>query len=307
MSSRQLTASCRPAAEGAEAAAPISVLTGATGGIGALVAEKLAAAGHSVVLPGRRPEALQALCEDLRERTGNPRVFWVQCDLASLDSVREAAAVLTSCLDRVDVLVNCAGRFAGAYEETGDGFESHLGVNYLAPFLLTHLLLPLLEAADAPRIVNVAGETARFSRLRLDDLNRRRRYSVLGAYGQSKLALVMFSRLLAERVGPRIAVNALQPAMAATGHLSAGPRWLDRLWRTLAPGPALGARAVARLALRPAPQGKSRRYYIGRWWAPAPFAAYNRERALRLYAESARLVGLDAGAWAPDAATRRAS
>ena len=278
-----------------ESSAPISVLTGATRGIGRHVASAIAGAGHVLVVPGRDPTRSEQLCRDLVAETSNTSIYWVNCDLSELGSVRSAAAQISSATKRIDVLVNNAGHFGGGFEETSDGFERHLAINYLAPFLLTHELLPSLRAASAARVVNVAGETARIGRIRMNDLNRSRKFSVLGAYAQSKLATMLFSRVLAARVASSpMLVNALQPGLAATGHLSAGPRWLDRLWRFMSPKPQRAARAVAALALAANREGTSGRYYFGRLRAFAPFAVYRRKLARTLYNKTADLVEIEA-------------
>jgi NAD(P)-dependent dehydrogenase (short-subunit alcohol dehydrogenase family) len=275
---------------------PICVLTGGTDGIGRIVARRLAAEGHHLVLLARDPSKAARACSEL-----GPRSEWVSCDLASLASVRAAAAEVAARHPRVDLLINNAACFGARFEETADGFEKHLAVNYLAPFLLTHALLPQVALAPAGRVVNVSGETARFGRIRLDDLDRRRGgYSALFAYAQSKLALILFTRSLAARVsGSRITVNALHPGLAATSHLKAGPRWLDRLWRGILPGPDGATRAVVRLATDPSLAGATGRYYVGRLRAFAPCAAYDARLREALYARTAALVGL-AGAGAPD-------
>jgi NAD(P)-dependent dehydrogenase (short-subunit alcohol dehydrogenase family) len=270
----------------------ISVVSGATDGIGRVVAFRLASAGHHVVALARSPDKARSLCSELTAATGAP-ADWVHCDLAALASVRQAAAEVAARFPRIDTLVNNAALFAGRIEETADGFEKQLGVNYLAPFLFTHLLLPNLQAAGPARIVNVSGETARFARIVVGDPERMRRLRPLGAYGQSKLAQILFTFSLAERLaGSQVTVNALHPGPAATGHVSAGPRWLDWFWRAISPRPERAAGAVARLVLRPDLAGVSGRYYIGRLRGPAPFSAYRRKLRESLYATTRTMVGL---------------
>lgn len=266
-----------------------TVLTGATGGIGGVVAAKLAAEGHVLVLPGRSADRSEALCRELAERSGNPHVYWVPCDLASLDDVRRAADEIAEKLPRVDALVNNAGIFGSAREEI-DGLERHLVVNYLAAFLLTHRLLPLLERAGG-RIVNVSGETARIGHIRLRDLNRTRGYTALGAYAQTKLALICFARTLAERVEDRgVRVSVLTPGIAGTDHLAAAPRWLDWIWRRL-PGPERAGAAVTRRVLASPTEGAP--YYVGTLRMFAPWPARRKRVRDALYAQSAELVGLE--------------
>lgn len=268
---------------------PVSILTGATGGIGGVLARQLVAADHQVVVLVRDAERGEKLCTELGGATR-----WVLCDLASLDSVRRAVQRVDSCVPRVDRLINNAAVYTPKQGQTVDGFEMHLGVNYLAPFLLTHLLLPALRRAPAARIVNVSGETARFARINLKDLNRERRFAPLGAYGQSKLAQILFSRTLADRLQKsRITVNALHPGPAATGHLSSASPGLRWLW-SLMPGPERAASNVSRLVLDPAFDDVTGRYYLGRLRGIAPCAAYRGRLRDRLYAQTTALVAVPA-------------
>lgn len=272
------------------------VLTGGTDGIGRALAQRLALAGHCLVLLARNREKAAGVCRALIADTGNPNVAWIRCDLASLSSVRQAAAEVAEQHPRLDVLINNAAMLGRGYAESADGLEAHLAVNYLAPFLLTHLLLPALRRTGRARIVNVSGETARIARIRLDDLERRRGFGVLGAYGQSKLALILFTRTLAARLEPRqVTVNALHPGAVQTGHVAGGPRLLARLWDMLVRGrdPERAAAAVARLAVDPRLGEATGRYYLGALRALAPFAAYRRRLGAALYERSAQLVGLE--------------
>lgn len=266
----------------------VSVLTGATGGIGGVVAQRLAAEGHVLILPGRSPARSERLCERLREASGNPHVYWVPCDLSSLESVKQAADEILASVHGVDALVNNAGIFGGGREEV-NGFERHLVVNYLSAFLLTHRLLPALERVGG-RIVNVSGETARVGWIRLHDLNRTTRFSVLGAYAQTKLALICMTKSLSERLaGTGVTVSVLTPGIAGTDHLASAPGWLSWAWSKM-PGPDRAGRAVAARVLAPAQRGAP--YFIGTVRMLAPCSAYRSSVRDALYAHSLELVGL---------------
>lgn len=272
------------------------VLTGGTDGIGRALAQRLLRDGHRLLLLARNPDKAAAVCRALQTETGKKSVDWIRCDLASFSSVRSAAAEVLSRQPRIDVLVNNAALLGHAYQETEDGLEAHLAVNYLAPFLLTHLLLPALRATGQSRIVNVSGETARIARIKLDDLGRRRGFGVLGAYGQSKLALILFTRTLAERLdSAQVIVNALHPGAVQTAHVAAGPTWMARLWDALVRGrgPERAVSAIARLAVDPALRDVTGRYYFGSLRAFAPFSAYRRGLREALYERSAALVNLE--------------
>ena len=178
------------------------VITGATDGLGKGLATELAPSGARLILHGRNEEKGQSLLEELQPRaTGE--LEWRRADLASLDQVRELADSLSS-EGRIDVLVNNAGiGTARPREESEDGYELTFQVNYLAPFLLTRRLLPLIERSAPARIVNVT--SAGQAPIDFEDV-------MLQAYCQSKLALVMLTFDLAEELeGSGVTANCLHP------------------------------------------------------------------------------------------------
>ena len=168
------------------------VITGASDGIGAAGARRLAADGHQVVVVGRSPAKTAAVAEEL----GAPLHL---ADFARLDDVRRLAAELET-YDRIDVLVNNAGGVFSRREVTEDGFEKTFQVNHLAPFLLTTLLLPRLIASRATVIQTASAAANHFGGdFDIDDLNHERRYAPMKAYGDGKLANVLFTRELDRR------------------------------------------------------------------------------------------------------------
>lgn len=170
------------------------VVTGATSGIGRATAAGLAGAGARVVLAVRDQTKGETLAAELRTRHPGAQVEVRALDLADLVSVRAFAAAWT---DPIDVLLNNAGVMSTKRAETADGFELQLGTNHLGHFLLTSLLLPHLT----DRVVTVSSDAHRFGHLDLDDLQwERRRYSGFGAYGQSKLANLLFTLELDQRL-----------------------------------------------------------------------------------------------------------
>jgi NAD(P)-dependent dehydrogenase (short-subunit alcohol dehydrogenase family) len=194
------------------------VITGATDGLGKALASELAPAGGRLILHGRNEEKGQKLLEELAPRaTGE--LEWRRADLASLDEVRDLANSLLE-EDRIDVLVNNAGigttgqgapeRGGGGREESADGYELRFAVNYLAPFLLTRRLLPLIERSAPARIVNVT--SAGQAPIDFDDVMLERSYNGIQAYCQSKIALVMLTFDLAEELeGSGVTANCLHP------------------------------------------------------------------------------------------------
>jgi NAD(P)-dependent dehydrogenase (short-subunit alcohol dehydrogenase family) len=185
------------------------VITGATDGLGKGLATELATSGAKLILHGRDEGKGRALIDELSSRaTGE--LEWRRADFASLDDVRDLADSLED-EERIDVLVNNAGiGTAGPREESEDGYELTLQVNYLAPFLLTRRLLRLIERSAPSRIVNVS--SAGQMPIDFDDVMLERSYSGGQAYCQSKLALVMFTFDLAEELeGTGVTANCLHP------------------------------------------------------------------------------------------------
>ena len=189
----------------------VILVTGATDGLGKQVALKLAGRGATVLLHGRKRERLEATLEEMSKETGEERSHPYLADLSSLGEVRALAGRILSDHGRLDVLVNNAGVIVPERAESEDGYELTFAVNYLSHFLLTSLLLPLLRDAAPARIVNVA--SAGQSPVDFDDVMLERGYDGLRAYTRSKLAQIMFTFQLAERLeGSRVTVNALHPA-----------------------------------------------------------------------------------------------
>ena len=194
------------------------VVTGANSGLGFHTSRELARRGARVLMACRDPKRGEAALEQVQQ-VGTAEL--VRLDLASLASVRAAAADIAGRAPHVDVLVNNAGVMAVPRTVTEDGFELQLGTNHLGHFALTGLLLPQLLAAPAGRVVVVASDAARWGRMRFDDLMGERSYMRWSAYGQSKLANLLFLRELARRSRDRLLVAGAHPGYAATNLQSA--------------------------------------------------------------------------------------
>ena len=191
----------------------IVLITGSTGGLGREVARSLAALGDHVIVHGRDSARGAALVKEINDQGPGSASFY-RADFAALDEVRMLAAEISRDYSRLDVIVNNAGIALirePARQVSKDGYELHWQVNYLAGFLLTDLLLPLLDNSPTPRIVNVSSVAA--APLGFDDLMLETGYSAGRAYGQSKLAQVMYTIELADRLGTgKVVVNTLHPA-----------------------------------------------------------------------------------------------
>ncbi|MGB2765542.1 MAG: SDR family NAD(P)-dependent oxidoreductase [Propionicimonas sp.] len=190
------------------------ILTGASDGIGAAAARKLVADGHTVALVGRSKQKTEALARELKADS-------FLADFTQFSEVRALAASLQGSYPRIDVLVNNAGGIFGDQTRTADGFEKTLQVNHLAPFLLTNLLLDTLISSNAS-VVNTSSVGARlFGRVDLKDLNNEAKYSVAKAYGDAKLANILFAKELDRRYGDQgISAVAFHPGNVRTNFAS---------------------------------------------------------------------------------------
>jgi NAD(P)-dependent dehydrogenase (short-subunit alcohol dehydrogenase family) len=196
----------------------VCLITGATSGIGLVTAQALARKGATVVMVARDARRAEDQVQRIRNETNNPRVVFLVADLASLASVRALAADVLARYAALHVLVNNAGAMFTRRLATIDGYEMTFVVDHLAPFLLTNLLLNSLKASAPARVVTVASDAHQGARIDFDDLMyERRRYRSLQAYGQAKLANIMFTYELARRLqGTGVTANALHPGFVAT-------------------------------------------------------------------------------------------
>ncbi len=262
----------------------IVLVTGATDGLGRRVAQELAERGAMVLLHGRSRERCEAVLEEVRRQTGSEGSRYYLADLSSLAAVRKLAEQIVSEHDRLDVLVNNAGVIAREREETEDGLELTFAVNYLAHFLLTNLLLPLLRCSAPARVVNVA--SAGQSRVDFRDVMLERGYDAIRAYTQSKLAQVMFTLDLAERLqSTGVTVNALHPATLMDTKMV-----LETFGRTSSTVRE-GADATVRLAVSPELEEVTGRYFDGTRTTRANRQAYDAEARKRLWNLSEELCG----------------
>ncbi|HUZ18623.1 MAG TPA: SDR family NAD(P)-dependent oxidoreductase [Spirochaetia bacterium] len=289
-----------PAAGNPEAELPTlegkrCVVTGATSGIGLSLAAMLAARGSEVVGVGRSRERCREAVERVRGEAPGARISYECADLSSQEQVRGLAARLASGGDKIDVLVNNAGTFSLTRVITADGIELQLAVNYLAAFLLSTLLLPSM--ASGGRIINVSSGSHVGARIRFGNIGLRPIYNGLSAYGQSKLAIVLFTRELARRLGPQapVSVYAADPGLVDTaiGTKGTGPL-VAAFWRLRARAgvaPRESAAWLAYLASAPEVATPSGEYWHqGRLTASSP-RSRDPHAASRLWDLSERLCG----------------
>jgi len=263
------------------------LITSATSGLGRELAQALAQQGATLLLHGRDADRGREIVRQIRETTGNDGIQFLCADLSSLREVDELARAVISRVTRLDVLVNNAGvgfgKDTSKREISRDGYELRFAVNYLASYLLTDRLIPLLKASVPARIVNVAsiGQAP----LQFDNLMFTSGYEGVTAYRQSKLAMIAWTFDLAERLaGTGVTVNALHPAslMPTKMVLEAG-------WQTMSTVEE-GLKATLRLVVDPALEHVTGKYFDGLSLAKANAQAYDRSVQQRLATLSQQLV-----------------
>jgi len=282
-----------------------AAITGATGGLGYETALALAKAGSEVILTGRDDRKERSAIEKISREVAGAKVGYEHLDLASLASVADFAQRMHA-RHSLDLLISNAGVMAlPRRQTTADGFEMQFGTNYLGHFALTARLMPLLRRASGPRVVSVSSLAHRTGFIDFDDLQGVRVYSPWKAYGQSKLAMLMFALELQRRsdaAGWNLTSNAAHPGFARTGLFASGPGGLLSLATDFAApffghSAAGGARPILFAATNP--RAKPGAYYgpggIGELrGAPAPALIMPRARdaaaATRLWDVSEKLA-----------------
>ena len=281
------------------------IVTGANTGIGKETALDLAGRGARVIMACRNHKKAEKAMEEIIEKTGNKNVVVKRLDLASLKSVRAFADEINTSETTLDILINNAGVFnIPELAKTEDGFEMTMAANHIGHFLLTNLLLDLLKKSAPSRIVVVSsrrhqewsnGPTSGFS---FENINGEVFYDGVAAYGQSKLANILFTTELAKRLkGTGVTVNSLHPGVIATDIRRHYPKWqqlaLNVMLKYNGKSMEEGAQTQIHLAVSEELEGKIGLYYVDcKEEEPSKFAQDD-ITAKKLWQVSAELVGLD--------------
>jgi NAD(P)-dependent dehydrogenase (short-subunit alcohol dehydrogenase family) len=248
-----------------------------------------------VVMTGRDPARTEAARRFVAERASGAQVETALADFTSLAEVRRLASEILFRHDRLDLLVNNAGLFSPKFERSADGYEMTFAVNHLAPFLLTNLLLDRLKASAPARIVTVASRAHYGARIDLATITGPRDWSMLKAYNRSKLCNILFTcELAAQLQGSGVVATSLHPGVVATTLAQRGGI-VDLAWRLAKPfmiSAEKGAETSMFLATVPDPTPFHGGYVVRKALARPDPVALDADLARRLWAESARLVGL---------------
>lgn len=274
------------------------LITGATAGIGRITAKALADRGARVVFIARNRGRAEATVRWIADETGNKDLAYIEADFSSLAQVRSAAERFTSDYGALDVLINNAGAVFFNRNESQDGIEKTFAVNHLAPFLLTNLLLESLRSRPSARIVTVSSRAHVDARINFDDLEMRSNYKAMRAYGQSKLANLLFTFELARRLeGSTVTANALHPGFVASEFAKNN----GFLVRFLIPAAHLfgramsveeGAKTSIYLASSPEVEGVTGKYFVECKEAPSSEASLDTKAMVKLWELSSRMTGL---------------
>ncbi|MDT0576300.1 SDR family NAD(P)-dependent oxidoreductase [Croceicoccus sp. F390] len=272
-----------------------AVITGASSGIGLVVARELARDGWRVIAQGRNPERAEAALAEIRSNAPNAKVDMLLADLSVMKNVSDFAAETGRLITKIDVLVNNAGFTPVEHVETVDGLEQCFATNHLAAFLLTKRLLPLLKAAaPGSQVINTASVAHKFIKdMKWDDLQQVRKFSESDAYTQSKLANILHVRALARRIeADGVRANAVHPGLVRTNFDAESGIKVKLLYifgRPFSITPKQGADTILWLARGGTPEANGQ-YFVKRKPGILTRAARSHEGAERLWQISEDLV-----------------
>jgi len=275
----------------------ICMVTGANSGIGEATALGLAQMGATVVMICRDQTKGEEAQNQIKTKSGNNAVDLLLADLSSQQSIRQLVENFQQNYTQLHVLINNAGVFMMSRKATVDGLEMTFAVNYLAPFLLTNLLLDKLQNSAPARSVNVSSESHQSGYIKIDDLQAEKGYRSWNAYGQSKLALVMFTYELARRLqGTDMTVNCLHPGFVSTniGQSDTAPivRTLVKFIFSRGISPEEGAKTSIYLASSPEVEGVTGKYFAKCIPIRSAPISYDKSLQQQLWEQSAKLVNL---------------
>ena len=273
------------------------MVTGATSGIGAVTARALAQKGARVIIVARNVNRCENTVAEIIQTTGNHAVEYMLADLSSQDEIHNLVRVYQDKYERLDVLVNNAGGFFMSRLESIDGIEMTFALNHLNYFLLTNLLIETIKASAPARIVNVSSAAHQNASIDFDDLQDKHNYSGWQAYGQSKLANILFTYELARRLeGTGVTVNALHPGFVATNFGANNAGFLGTLVRRFMNLFSIevetGAQTSIYLAASAGVEGVTGKYFVKQQAVASSEISYDQTTAKRLWEISEEMTGV---------------
>lgn len=275
----------------------VCLITGANAGIGFETAKSLCAKGAKTILVCRSEEKGVNAVKKIKEEFPEAKADFAVADLSSQAQVRKLTDDIRNKYEKLDVLVNNAGSWFSDFQLTEDQVERQWAINHLAPFLLSHLLLPVLKQSEDPRIINVSSDSHFHGKIHFDDVNLKNNYHGLRAYAQSKLANVLFTFEFERRKTFPISINAVQPGLVKTDiglkntisfH---GLMW--KLRRLTGVSPEKGAATSIYLASSEEVKGISGKYWDKSKPKSASKNAHNVGDAAKLWQLSEKMCGIN--------------
>lgn len=270
------------------------VITGATSGIGKVTATRLAERGHQLIFVSRNKDKANQLAEQISSQDHLKPTIYI-ADFSEMNQVKEAALQIRQDFKKIDILINNAGLVNIKKIVTKDGFEHTLAVNHLAPYLLTHTLLDLIQSAEQGRIINVASNAHKYANPDLNDLNyQHRSFQPMYAYCNTKLYNIWYTYKLAEKLkNTSTTVNSCHPGFVASsfGHnMGKGAKVIMKLLRPIMISAEKGAQTTIFLATEPGLLQTSGEYFVRKKTRVPSSLARNESLADRLYQKTEALL-----------------
>jgi NAD(P)-dependent dehydrogenase (short-subunit alcohol dehydrogenase family) len=270
----------------------VILITGVTSGIGKETARGLAKLGATIVFTTRNEQKGTATKEELVKTTSNQDIHVLFCDLASLKSIRTCCEEFKSKFNRLDVLVNNAAIWDYTRRESKDGIENIFATNFLAPFLMTHLLMDVLKKSSPSRIINLTSGL-HSGTINFEDIEFKQKFSGFKAYRQSKLGVILFTRFLAQKLeGTSVTVNCVHPGMNNTNLGRDAGRISRAIFKLISKDPKIGAETPIYLASSPEVEGISGKYYYKKTPRESSKESYDMDLAKRLWELGKKYTGL---------------
>lgn len=261
----------------------IVLITGATSGIGKETAKALASQGYSVVIAARDLEKANKVKEEIIKETKNENIEIIHCDLSSFQSIRKCVQEFKLKHNHLNILINNAGTWDFKRKESKDGIENIFQTNFLSPFLLTNLLLDTLKATTGARIVNVASGL-HSGTIHFDDIEFKRNFSGMKAYAQSKLAIILFTRLLSKKLkGSGVTANCVHPGLVNTNLARDAPAVYRGVFKLMGKSPKKGAETSIYVATSKEVENVTGEYFENKQIGKASKETSNVEAAEKLW------------------------
>ncbi|KAM9839872.1 retinol dehydrogenase 12, like [Aulostomus maculatus] len=273
------------------------LITGANTGIGKETAVDLAKRGAKIIMACRDMEKAQTAVKDVIENSGNENVVCMKLDLADSKSIREFAEAINAEEPKLNILINNAGVMVCPYGKTADGFEMQIGVNHFGHFLLTYLLIDLIKRSAPARIITVSSMAHAWGGINLEDINSEKHYDKSGAYAQSKLANVLFTRSLAKRLeGTGVTAYSLHPGVVQTDlwrHLNGPQQFVMKMVSPFTKSSVQGAQTTIYCAVEPTLEKENGGYYSDCAPANCSAAAKDDVLAQKLWELSCKMLAIE--------------